>query len=223
MATAIGNHIAPLTLPRGNLEGELTGSSAQQTQDRFLRLLITQMRNQDPLNPLDNAQVTSQFAQISTVTGIDRLNRSMSEMSSAVLSAQTMQSASMIGRTVLVPAATLRHDGGGAPAAVELRQPADSVVVTLRDAAGHPVRRIDLGGQPAGVVPFSWDGRGDSGSRLPSGAYRMDVVAVRAGQRVEAQALATGTVRAVELGAGGAQLEVEGIGAAGLAQVRRIY
>src|SRR3990172_3775053 len=78
-------------------------STAAETQDRFLKLLVTQMKNQDPLNPMDNAQVTSQMAQLSTVTGIDQLNVTLQALSDSMVPNQTLQAATMIGHGVLVP------------------------------------------------------------------------------------------------------------------------
>jgi len=80
-----------------------TTGTAQGTEDRFLKLLVTQMKNQDPLNPLDNAQVTSQMAQLSTVTGIEKLNAALTTMSQSFASSQSLQAANMIGHGVLVP------------------------------------------------------------------------------------------------------------------------
>src|SRR5512147_1078567 len=78
-------------------------STAASTEDRFLKLLVSQLKNQDPLNPLDNAQVTSQMAQLSTVTGIDKLNATLQALSSSMIASQSMQAASMIGHVVMVP------------------------------------------------------------------------------------------------------------------------
>ena len=72
------------------------------TEDRFLKLLVTQMKNQDPLNPMDNAEVTSQMAQLSTVTGIDKLNSTVEALSASMLASQSLSAVSMIGHPVLV-------------------------------------------------------------------------------------------------------------------------
>ena len=91
---------AASVLPRSTVGGTLASSTADESQDRFLKLLVTQMRNQDPMNPMDNAQVTSQMAQISTVTGIEKLNDTMQAMNASTLQSQTLQGAAMLGRTV---------------------------------------------------------------------------------------------------------------------------
>ena len=125
-------------------------------QDRFLKLLVTQMKNQDPLNPMDNAQVTSQLAQISTVNGIQQLNTTMQSLSSSFLSSQSMQSTSLIGHTVLTDGNSLNiADGVPAYAAIELAQAADSVKVNIVSPAGNIVRQLDLGPQPAGLVAIA--------------------------------------------------------------------
>src|SRR5450759_4503359 len=79
-----------------------TGSSADSEQ-RFLKLLVTQLNNQDPLNPLDNAQLTSQLAQMSTVSGVEKLNTTLQSLVDQSGSSQVLQAAFLIGRTVLVP------------------------------------------------------------------------------------------------------------------------
>ena len=97
-------------------------SAADDVQDRFLKLLVTQMKNQDPLNPLDNAQVTTQLAQISTVNGIEKLNATIEAMASSFTSGQSLQAATMIGKDVLVPGSTL-HWPAAAYLASSLRKP----------------------------------------------------------------------------------------------------
>ena len=84
-----------------------TGTSAQSLSDTFLKLLVAQMKNQDPLNPVDNSQVTSQMAQISTVTGISSLNSTVSQLVSQLQQSQAVQSTQLAGHTVLVPGSSL--------------------------------------------------------------------------------------------------------------------
>src|SRR5574343_657724 len=82
--------------------GGKSATSADQIQDRFLKLLTTQLRNQDPLNPLDNAQMTSQLAQINTISGIEKLNTTVGKMLDIYNAGQGMQAAGLIGKYVLV-------------------------------------------------------------------------------------------------------------------------
>lgn len=168
--------------------------SAAEQEDRFLRLLVTQMRNQDPLNPLDNAQVTTQMAQISTVTGVDKLNGSVEKLSQTLMAAQSLQSSDVIGRSVLAPGATLTLGASGSTAALDLASAADRVQVTIATPGGAIVRRIEFGAQAAGVAGFNWDGLTDAGNRAPAGKYVFQVAASNGGRPVSATPLATGRI-----------------------------
>src|SRR5690606_21641258 len=101
MTTVQNEKVSQSLLDTMNGTRNTAKSAAQEAQDRFMTLLVTQMKNQDPLNPMDNAQVTSQLAQLSTVTGIDKLNNTMEALIGSVQSSQSMQASSMIGRVVL--------------------------------------------------------------------------------------------------------------------------
>src|SRR4051812_48267458 len=104
MATTVDDKGLSALMDTMNTKKAATKKSAvEETQDRFMTLLVTQMKNQDPMNPLDNAQVTSQFAQLSTVTGIDKLNDSLANMMGSYQNSQTLQAASMIGHGILAP------------------------------------------------------------------------------------------------------------------------
>lgn len=199
-----------------------TKEGAAAAQDRFMTLLITQMKNQDPLNPLDNAQVTSQLAQLSTVTGIDKMNATLEALIGTYQAGQSLQAAAMIGRGVLSPGGTLTLTGGQARFGVELAEPADKAQVTIRDAAGKAVRTIDLEASAVGIHPLSWDGKGDNGVALADGNYSFEVGATRGEQQAGASALVFGVVASVSTGAQGVKLNVPGVGAVSLADVRQI-
>jgi flagellar basal-body rod modification protein FlgD len=197
-------------------------STTQGLEDRFLKLLITQMRNQDPLNPLDNAQVTSQLAQISTVSGIDKLNGAVNGMADSFVAAQSLQAGSLIGHGVLAPGDGVLLNGGQAVGGLELAEPADQVVITVRGASGEALKILSLGPQESGTRAFRWDGSLDAGGQAGDGAYLFDVSAVRGGKSVKAQALGYGQVQSVTLGGGQLQLNTNGLGAVGLSQIRQI-
>jgi len=131
-------------------------SATQASADRFLKLLVTQLQNQDPLNPMDNAQMTSQMAQINTVQGIEKVNESIQAMSSQFVQMQAMQGASLVGRDVLVEGKNLTVTDGKAEAAFELSGAADSVKVEVLSSAGRVVDTIDLGAETSGKHSFSW-------------------------------------------------------------------
>ncbi len=131
-------------------------SATQASADRFLKLLVTQLQNQDPLNPMDNAQMTSQMAQINTVQGIEKVNESIQAMSSQFVQMQAMQGASLVGHDVLVEGKSLTVTNGKAEAAFELSGAADSVKVEVLSSAGRVVDTIDLGAETSGKHSFSW-------------------------------------------------------------------
>ncbi|MEO8768124.1 MAG: flagellar hook assembly protein FlgD [Nitrosospira sp.] len=197
--------------------------AADDPQDRFLKLLVTQMKNQDPLNPLDNAQVTSQLAQISTVNGIEKLNATMESMASGFTAGQSLQAANMIGHNVLIPGSALQLAEGGGVFGVNLAQPADQVKVTILDSAGNAVQVMDLGAQAAGSLPLTWDGKTSSGAQAPDGSYAVSISAQQGGQPVDAQSLAFGRVQGVTQGSQGVQLNVGTLGSTGLANVKQIF
>lgn len=132
------------------------------SEDRFLKLLVTQMQNQDPLNPLDNAQVTSQMAQIQTVSGVEKLNQSLAALAGSFQQAQALQAASLIGRDVLVPGNSLYLVEGQGRGAFELAGDAASVNVEVSDASGQVLDRFSLGALAQGRHHFDWSAPGGS-------------------------------------------------------------
>ncbi|HEX4583976.1 MAG TPA: flagellar hook capping FlgD N-terminal domain-containing protein [Burkholderiaceae bacterium] len=170
------------------------GTSAQSLSDTFLKLLVAQMNNQDPLNPVDNSQVTSQMAQISTVTGISSLNTTVSQLVSQLQQSQALQSTQLSGHTVLVPgnSLTLASTAASGSSSTQLAayggfslaQAADTVSVTVKDSTGATVRTINLGALGTGVQDFSWDGTTDSGAKAAAGSYSYSVTAKANGQSV---------------------------------------
>jgi flagellar basal-body rod modification protein FlgD len=132
--------------------------SATVTSDRFLKLLVAQMQNQDPLNPMDNAQVTSQMAQINTVTGIDKLNTTVQGLSSQFMQLQAMQGASLVGHDVIVAGNKLSIDAtaGVGQGGFELAGAADAVKVEILAPSGAVVQTLNLGAEGAGLHSFDW-------------------------------------------------------------------
>src|SRR5690349_11576013 len=193
-----------------NQAGKQT-STAEGLQDRFLKLLVTQMKNQDPLNPLDNAQVTTQLAQISTVTGVDKLNKTLTDMSNAFLSAQSLQAANLIGHSVLAAGNAIQLAGSTGVGGVQLAEGADQLTVTIRNSACELMRTLNLGAQEAGLRSFSWDGKTDTGAKAADGKYTFEATAVRAGKKIDAQSLGVALVQSVSLASGAVQLNTVGL------------
>jgi flagellar basal-body rod modification protein FlgD len=197
-------------------------NSVAATEDRFLKLLVTQMRNQDPLNPMDNAQVTAQMAQLSTVSGINKLNDAVTALSSMYQSSQTLQASGMIGRHVLAEGNTLALNGGMAVGGFELTDPADKVVVSVKDAAGNVLEKIDIGSQKAGVNTFGWNGSTGDGNTVADGKYSFTVEATLSGAKISATPLALGAVGSVTLGSQGISLNTDVLGSLSISQLKQI-
>jgi flagellar basal-body rod modification protein FlgD len=198
-------------------------STTEETQNRFMTLLVTQMRNQDPLNPMDNAQVTSQMAQLSTVTGIDKLNTTLESLISSVQASQSYQASSMIGHSVLVQGDTVSTDGTGGFFGVELPVGADKLDITIKDSAGSTVRTLNLGGQSAGSIPISWDGYTNDGAIATNGNYQIEVNATVSGQAVESTALSYAQVLSVTNASGGVKLNLSNAASVNTSDVKEIF
>ena len=197
--------------------------SGAASEQRFLKLLVTQLNNQDPLNPLDNAQLTSQLAQMSTVSGIEKLNTAFESLLAQSGSSQVLQSASLIGRTVLVPGAELAlSKGADVPFAVEVPQSADSVKLAITNAAGDTVRSFDLGALPQGVKTLTWDGLSDTGARVADGLYKVSGVGRSGDANVPVTALGYAGVASVSQGTAGVSLDLGSGRQARLGDVRLI-
>lgn len=194
----------------------------EESQDRFLKLLVTQMKNQDPLNPMDNAQVTSQMAQLSTVSGIDKLNSTLAALSSSMMATHSMQASSMIGHVVVVPGNRMELKDGKAAGALDLVQPADSVTVQIKDAAGNVVRSMKMGSQQSGIVPVQWDGMNDANVAVADGNYQFSATAQLGAAKSSVNALAYGLVSGVKQKPEGASLTVEQLGDVSLDSVKQI-
>jgi len=194
------------------------------TEDRFLKLLVTQLKNQDPLNPLDNAQMTSQMAQISTVNGIEKLNTTLQSLISNSNDAQKMQAAALVGKGVLVPGSgvALQAANGPAYAGFDLADAADSATVTINDANGITIRTIKLGSMKAGTQTFQWDGKSDSGAVAADGAYTFKVSAKLGAAPVDATALQIGMVTSIMNSSQGVGLNVGSLGTFKMTDVKEI-
>lgn len=201
-----------------------TRDASKELNDRFLKLLVAQMKNQDPLNPLDNAQVTSQMAQINTVTGINGVNESVAKLLEQFSAMESLQASQLTGRNVLVEGNSLSVDGTGAArgGGFDLAAPADRVAVEIRDASGTVVRTLNLGASEAGVGRFAWDGRTDAGAAAGEGRYSMTIKAMSGATQVPATALAIRQVEAVARVDGATQLVLAGGGRVAYTDIKQI-
>lgn len=193
-------------------------------QDQFLDLMLAQMKNQDPLDPMDNQEFVSQLAQFSTARGVSDMNKSITDLSSSLQSNQALQASSLVGRTVSVPSeyGTLSADGKLEGEAV-LPSSTTDLAIGIYDAAGQRVRRIDLGGQASGDIAFSWDGKTDDGTQLAPGTYQLKAEAIIDGKATALDTNVYADVQSVSLGGGkGVELNLAGIGTMDFSNVKQI-
>jgi flagellar basal-body rod modification protein FlgD len=188
-----------------------SGTSASDLQQTFLQLLVTQLQNQDPTNPMDSSQMTSQLAQIDTVSGVAQLNTSLSSLSTQLSAGQNAQAALLINSTVLAPGSSFSvaaaSSGSGdatAQIGVSLPSAVSDVKLTITNSSGQVVNTIDLGAQSAGTVPVSWTPTDSTGAVLPAGTYTVSAAATVNGQSATANALVASQVTGVVQQSGGA-------------------
>ena len=229
--TGASNNVSDLMSTMNAKKAEV--DSVQADTDKFMTLLVTQLKNQDPLNPLDNAQVTSQLAQLQTVTGVNKLNSTLDSLKASYQSSEAMQATGLIGHGVLVEGYQTQLTDGKSILGVELDSPADKVqVVITSNATGKEVASIDLGAQEAGIVPIAWDGVPDPTKvdadgkpiTLPNGTYTYKVIATRGGEELEgARTLSFDSVASVTTGGkDGVKLNLPGKGVVSMADIKQV-
>ncbi|KQQ33444.1 flagellar biosynthesis protein FlgD [Duganella sp. Leaf126] len=205
--------------------------SVQADQDKFMLLLVTQLKNQDPLNPMDNAAMTSQLAQLSTVTGINKVNATLESLRADQASAQSMTATNLIGKGVLVAGKGIElstntaADGTKSNSSVfgiELGSAADAVDINIIDSSGKTVRTMSMKGTDAGTYPLTWDGTKDDKTVAAAGNYTFTVKATSGGKALEnATPLQLTAVASVSTGSAGVKLNTS-LGHFTLADVKEV-
>ncbi len=191
-------------------------------QNRFLTLLTTQLRNQDPMNPMENAELTSQLAQMSTVDGIERTNKMFEQLLNSQNSSDSLQAAALVGHGVLVPGNGLTLTDAGAVGGFDLPDGANNVSVSIKDANGLEVANMKFENLAAGSHNFVWDGAALDGSKAVAGAYTMSISATRGEDKVTVDPLSFGLVSSVIRGASGTDLQVGPLGVFKIDDIKQI-
>jgi flagellar basal-body rod modification protein FlgD len=193
-------------------------------QDAFLQLMITQMNNQNPLEPQSNSEFVAQLAQFSSVEGLDKLNNTMDGMASSFQSSQALQASSLVGRTVKVPSNYAQLSNGGFVAGtLELPYSTSDLKLNIYDDADQLVGQQLMGSQPGGDISFVWNGQSDDGTQLPAGRYRFAAVAMHDGQAEQLSTALSANVDSVTVGGNGTvTLNIAGLGPVSMSQVSEI-
>ena len=191
-------------------------------QEDFLKLLMTQLQNQDPMEPMDNGEFMGQMAQFSTVEGITEMGESIDGLVGMYQGQQMRANASMIGKKALVDGNWAQLEGGKLAGAIDLTTAANDLRVDVKSETGELMASIGLGSKMAGVQEFSWDGIKQDGTTAPEGNYYLSASAVRDGQSTVPAMQVYGTVNSVQMKGGEVTLNVSGQGNVSFNSVKRI-
>lgn len=209
-----------------NVSKAATGNQAL-GKDAFLQLLVTQLKNQNPLSPQDNGAFVAQLAQFSSLEGINTLNDSVNNISSNFSSSQALQASSLVGRSIIIQTDKAMVDTSKSMnGSVEVPSAVGNVSIKITDKDGSVVRTVDMGAQSAGSQSFIWDGKNDKGEVAPAGTYTFN--ASTKNDKGDAVALATSlpaTVTSVTLSKTGGEMLLNlagGMGSVKLSQIQTI-
>lgn len=216
------NSVTNTSTPTAATASVATAGQTDEAQTRFMKLLVAQMQNQDPLNPMDNAQMTSQIAQLQTVSGINQLNTTVQNLLANYQSVQQFQSTGMLGRQVLVGGDALTVDKGQASVYFDLPQASDATQIVVKDTVGNVVRTLNAGVQEAGIQTIKWDGKNDAGAQVADGTYKFQVQAQRNGVPLDATSLSSGQVQSVSMGSTGVRLNIPSLGSFAMTDVKEV-
>jgi len=216
MITATASSTAASTTALGGTS--TTASTTDVAQDRFLKLLVAQLNNQDPMNPMDNAQMTSQMAQINTVTGIQQVNDTLKSMAEQFTAMQVLQGSSMVGHSVLLEGNSLTPVDGVAVGAIELASRAESVKLEVISPGGQVLQTINKGALDAGRHYFDWDASNYTGAGTPT----FKITATLGGKAIEATPLSSDKVVSVGVENGAMTVQLQGRGATAYSSVKAI-
>jgi len=196
-------------------------------QEEFLRILVAQTRNQNPMEPQENGEFLGQMAQFSTVSGLQEMQKSIDNMSKTMLSNQALQASSLVGRYVMSSANSgflPEGEGDRFFGAVDVPESVADLKVSISNSAGVPVKTLNLGSNPEGLLRFSWDGLNDAGDAMPPGDYKINATAIIAGKEEALSTNFAAPVNSVTLGKNGGPmtLNVAGIGDMTMDKVKEI-
>ena len=227
--TTINNLMSTMNTQKAGAAGT---DSVKADTDKFMTLLVTQLQNQDPMNPMDNSQMTSQLAQLQTVTGVNKLNDTLESLKASYQSSESISATNLIGHGVLVEGDGVALSSSKGILGVELGTDADAVQVVITDSKGNTVQTMDLGAQKAGVLPLAWDGvpdptKLDSAGKpvtVADGSYKFTVTATQGGKALtDAKALSFDSVASVTTsGADGVKLNLPSGGAVKMADIKQV-
>lgn len=194
--------------------------SATLGQEDFLKLMTAQLKNQDPMQPMENGEFLGQMAQFSTVSSIGEMSKQLQSLSEQFVASRMLSSGSLIGRQVLSEGSYGElQEGTPLDGVVRITEPVDGAVVYVRNAVGQVMETFELGPAGSGDYPFSWDGALPGGTNALPGRYQVDVAVTRAGKTESARALLYTPVNSVTMSGQDVVLNLQNGGSVPLSQV----
>jgi len=189
-----------------------------------MRLLVTQIRNQDPMDPMDTTQMMSQLTELTSVEHLIGIRDGLGNLEVASASIANAQVADFVGKTVTADTSTLRvDDTGPISGAFQLDGRAEEVTVTIRDASGEVVRSMELGDTFAGSQGYTWDGNNNLGERVDPGRYRVEISAIDSeGAPVSVDTRVQGRVTSISYADGYPELILDGEHRVAMGDVREV-
>ena len=204
-------------------------------QSAFLRLMITQMENQSPLNPQDNSEFVAQLAQFSSVESLDKLNNNFDDFANSYIANQALQASTLVGRSVTVPASeTALNPNSLVSVSTELPASSGDVNISIYSEGGQLIDQIPLGQQPSGELVLRWNGQyaelngraldwqsSQEGGAAP-GIYRFEVSASIDGEQQALDTALSTNVNSVTVDADGTlSLNLAGVGSVRLSDIKQ--
>ena len=206
-------------------------ANAQKTelgQDDFLKLMITQLKNQDPFKPLDPSQYVGQLAQFSSVSGLKEMNASLAGLTASLRGNQVLDGAAMIGRTVVAEGSqvylpAVSDDRVGIAGAIDVPKGTSALQLIVKDASGVTIKTEALN-ITAGMRGFAWDGKNDAGTAVKGGAYTVEILANVAGKNQSLKTSIAAGVSSVALdpSTGALLLDTDTLGEIPMSDVERV-
>lgn len=216
--------------PYAFLNGQQSTSTSQSKDtgelalEDFMSLMTTQLKNQDPLKPMESGDFLGQIASFGTVSGISDLQNSFADFASAMQSDQALQGSSLVGRSVLVPSSIgVMTADSGLSGQINVAEPVNDLKVQVYNESGVLVRTIEMG-SAAGYTNFSWDGFDENGDIMPEGLYQFKATGTVNGDNTAFATATVAKVSSVLVGSGsqGLTVNLAGIGSVPFSEVQEI-
>src|SRR5690349_17460274 len=197
---------------QNNALGSALTNKSGLDENAFLKLLVAQMKNQDPLKPMDNTDFVAQLAQFSNLEQVMGINSRLDTLAAQGRGLQNTQVSDLVGKTVTINGSSVSLDGSGSGATFgfQLGSTANDTSITVTNSAGNVVRTIDGGSRPAGLNKMAWDGKNDAGVLQPAGAYTVTVAAQNGvGGPIPVTQNGSGVVKSISFDSGTPTLELD--------------